>query len=181
MNRQVLDRRQFLERFMQSLVGLGVGAAVLNLLGGGSPRRVDAADLPPGATYQATGFYERTAIGRETLVALVLVPLNGTAPPVIQDGPDLERRDLGSATLETFRRQVDGMQQRILFDHGALRAVVYSARTIDGEYAQEKRYLIGRSELDIENPRARVQKIEGGGGHGGGGSGSGGGSSGGGM
>ncbi|HYL81644.1 MAG TPA: hypothetical protein VEU07_12570, partial [Candidatus Acidoferrum sp.] len=161
-------------------VGLGIGAAILTLpVALLSLGPVAAMDLPPGA-YQATGFYERTAIGREALVAVVLVPPNGTMPPVIQDGTDLVKRDLGSAPMETFSARVGGMEQKVLFDHGALRAVVYSAKTIDGAYVQEKRYLVGRSELDIENPRLRVQKTEGAGGHSGG-NGGGGGSGGGGM
>jgi hypothetical protein len=177
MKKPLLDRRQFLGGSMRSLVGLGIGAAVLNIIVGFSPTPAAATDLPPGVTYQATGFYERTVIGRETLVAVVLVPLNGTMPPTIQDGADLEKRDLGSGPLETFAGRVGGMQQRVLSDHGMLRAVVYSAKTIEGNYAEEKRYLIGRSELDIENPRTRAQKAEGrgSGGDTGGGSGSGGG------
>lgn len=178
MNGLLLDRRQFLGGSMRSLVGLGIGVGVVNLIHGSFPTPAAATDLPPGAAYQATGFYERTVIGRESLVAVVLVPLNGMAPPRIQDGAELERRDLGSGPLETFAGRVGGMQQKVLFDHGRLWAVVYSAKTVEGEYAEEKRYLIGRSEVDIENPRMRTQKAEGGGGHGGGnggGSGSGGG------
>jgi hypothetical protein len=177
MNRQLLDRRQFLRGSAKSLVGLGIGAVVLDVQSCLLPTQVAATDLPRGAAYQATGFYERTAIGRETLVAVVLVPLNGT-PPIIQDGTGLERRDLGSGPLETFAGRVGGMQQKVLFDHGALRAVIYSAKTIEGDYAEEKRYLIGQSGLDIENPRERAAKTEG---HGSGGGGSGGGSGGGGM
>ena len=177
MNRRLPDRRQFLRGSLKSFVGIGIAAVVLDPIDYLFPARVTATDLPPGATYQATGFYERTAIGRETLVALVLVPMNGRMPSVIQDAKELETRDLGSAPLETFASRVGGMQQKVLFEHGALRAVVYSARTIDGDYAEERRYFIGPSELEIENPRTRAQKTEGGGGHGGdsggGGSGSG--------
>lgn len=163
---------------MQSLAGAGIAAAVLDPLDYLFPARGAAVDLSPGTIYRATGFYERAGLERKTLVAVVLVPLNGMAPPIIEDGTGLEKRDLGSASLETFQGQIAGMQQKVLFDRGALRAVVYSVKTIEGDYAEEKRYLIGRSGLDIDNPRERAAKTEG---HGNGGGGSGGGSGGGGM
>jgi hypothetical protein len=161
---------------MESVLGLGIAAAVLDSLEYLFPVRVAAEGLTPGASYRATGFYERNGLGHETLVAVVLVPLNGATTPTIQDGTSLERRDLGAGSLETFQGRVGGMGRKDLFDHGALRAVVYSVKTIEGDYAEEKRYLFGRSEVDIENPRARASRSEGRGGDGGSGGNSGGGS-----
>jgi len=168
MNKPLLGRRQFLRNSMQSFAGAGIAAGVLYPLDYLFPARGAAADLSPGTIYRATGFYERAGLERKKLVALVLVPLNGTAPPIIEGGTGLEKRDLGSASLETFQGQIGGMQQKVLFEHGALRAVVYSVKTIEGDYAEEKRYLIGRIGLDIDNPRERAARTEG---HGSGGSG----------
>jgi hypothetical protein len=176
MYKEPMGRRRFLRASMETFMGLGIAAAVLDPLDYLFPIRVAAEELPPGAIYRATGFYERDGLGHETLVAVVLVPLNRATAPSIQDGTGLDRRDLGSGPLETFQGRVGGMHRRDLFDHGALRAVVYSARTIEGDYAEEKRYLFGRSEVNIENPRARASRGEGRGSDGGNGGNSGGGS-----
>ena len=161
METRVLCRRRFLRASLETFVGFGIAAAVLAPLDYLFPVRAAAAELPAGTTYRATGFYERNEPGHETLVALVLVPLNGATAPAIQDSTGLDRRDLGSGPLETFQGRVGGMQRKDLVEHGKLRARIYSVKSVEGDYAEERRYLFGRAELDIENPRVRAERLQG--------------------
>lgn len=165
------SRRRFLRRSKCALATLAIVVVSLGLPGHLPPGRAAAEEPAPGTAYRATAFYERTGLGREMLVAMVLVPVNGAIPLSIQNGTGLERRELGEAPLETFQGRVGGMERKLLLDHGALLAVVYSAKTPEGDYAVQKRYLLGRSELDVENPRARAERILGRGGNSGGDSG----------
>ncbi|HSB68090.1 MAG TPA: hypothetical protein VLT62_01975 [Candidatus Methylomirabilis sp.] len=174
MSNQPCSRRRFLRKpkcalttLAVVLVGLGLPVHLLSV-------RAAAEELAPGTAYRATAYYERTGLGREMLVAMVLVPLNGASPLSIQNGTGLDKRELGEGPLETFQGRVGGMERKLLLDHGALLAVVYSARTPEGAYAEQKQYLLGRSELDVENPRARAERTLGRGGNSGEGGGGGG-------
>jgi hypothetical protein len=155
-----VGRRQFLAWAAGAVTGFGLAASIL----GGFPAllrpRAWAAELPPDMRLRATGFYEKTALEKETLVAVVFVPDGGTAPR-IRKATDLEARDLGTAPMGSFEGLLSGMQWKIVLGGGKLRALVYSLATMEGDYAEEKSHLFGGSELDIENPRVRVEKRQG--------------------
>ncbi len=64
-------------------------------------------------------------------------------------------RDLGTAPMKAFQGQAVGMEQTLVFNPGKPGAVVYSLRTGDGRYVEERQYFFGGSELSIETPRTR--------------------------
>ncbi len=155
-----VGRRQFLAWAARAITGFGLAASILGGFSALLRPRAWAAELPPDMRVRATGFYEITAIGKETLVAVVFIPDGGTAPR-IRKGADLEARDLGMAPMGSFEGLLSGMQWKIVLGAGKLRALVYSLATMEGDYVEEKGHLFGGSELDIENPRIRVEKSQG--------------------
>ncbi len=155
-----VGRRRFLAWAAGAVAGSGLSASIL----GGLPalRQVMAwaAEIPPDMRVRATGFYEKRPLGEETLVVIVFIPDGGTALR-IRKGTDLESRELGTAPMGSYEGLIGGMQWKIVLDGGRLRALVYSRTTMEGDYAEEKRHVFGGSELDIENPRIRVEKSQG--------------------
>jgi hypothetical protein len=163
MHEKAVGRRQVLRWTARALLGLGLAAPKLGGLA--TPRRAwaQATDAAADTTYRATGIYERSGSSRETLVALVLVPVAEDPRPSIQMDSTLEFRDLGTGPLQAFQSQGAGMEQMRLLDAGRVRAIVYSLKTADGRFAQERRYLFGPSELYIEDLQARRARREQGG------------------
>jgi hypothetical protein len=88
-------------------------------------------------------------------MALVLVPVDENPRSSIWVDRTLEWRDLGSGPLKAFQNQGAGMEQKCTCDAGRVRAIMYSLKTADGRFVQERRYLFGPSELYIEDLRTR--------------------------
>jgi hypothetical protein len=155
-----VGRRQVLRWSAWTLLGLGLATSTLGGLA--SPRRVGAQATDPASdtTYRATGIYEQSAPNKETLVALVLVPVDEDPGPSIQMDRALEWRDLGTGPLQAFQRQAAGMEQIRILTHGRLEAVVYSLRTGDGSFLEKRQYWFGPSTLSFEDPHTRRARSE---------------------
>ncbi len=155
-----VGRREFLACAAGAVTGFGLAAFILSGLPSLLRATAWAAEFPPDMRVRAMGFYEKKPLGEETLVVVVFIPDGGTAPR-IRKSTDLESRELGTAPMGSFEGLLSGMQWKLLLEGGKLRALVYSRTTMEGDYAEEKRHVFGGSELDIENPRIRVEKSQG--------------------
>ncbi len=93
-------------------------------------------------------------------MALVLVPVDEDPRPSMWVDRTLEWRDLGSGPLKAFQSQGAGLEQMRVCDAWRVRTIVYSLKTADGRFAQERRYLFGASELYFEDLRTRRAKRE---------------------
>ena len=160
MHEAAVGRRQVLQWTARALWGLGLAAPALGGLA--TPRQLGAqtTDTASGSIYRTTGIYERSGPSKETLVALVLVPVEENPRPLIQVDSTLGWRDLGTGSLQAFQSQAAGMEQLRLLDAGRVRAIVYSLKTADGRFVHERRYLFGPSEIYIEDLQARRARSE---------------------
>ena len=131
-----------------------------------------AQEFPRGTMVKAIAFYD-TKGPNERLVSVVLHPVGNGAEPQLQSGPRITRRALGTGSPEQFSAMVRGMKQKALVDKGRLLAAVYFVSVTDGDYANIVSYLLGKTQIVVEDP-ANLKPIEGGGSDGGGGGGGGG-------
>lgn len=109
----------------------GLLAAPAGLGGLLNPPRARAAELSRDTLYRATAFREG---GR--LVAVVLDPVDDGYDPFVFRGDGIATEDLGTGTLDRFKKLLSGMTRSRLADGNAVRAVVYSLRTSGRDYAR---------------------------------------------